>query len=332
MHGLGRQRSAVDVRLFEHPDFEQAVLRAAEHFRNQGLRPAIIEKDYYVTEALRIIAITAGDKVIFKGGTSLSKGWNLIQRFSEDIDVFLDPVAFQPSLGKRGIDRELKKLRDAIGKHPALAFTEAESQTIGGFGRNDRFSYTQRFGGPGALVNRVLVEAGTASGREPTTVVELRSYLGQFLAETGVSLSAEDEGGFALRLLHFRRTFVEKMFAIHAKVELFKREQRPIGSYARHYYDLFQLADRQEVRDMLQSAEYATIKADYDQISRTHFPKSYFHPEGMSFARSDALFPPAELATVIGTEYEQQCKVLCYGPFPTWAEVQARLEELRQHL
>jgi hypothetical protein len=42
------------VKLFEHPDFEQALLQAAEHFRPQGLRPAIIEKDYYVTEALRI--------------------------------------------------------------------------------------------------------------------------------------------------------------------------------------------------------------------------------------------------------------------------------------
>lgn len=39
---------------------------------------------------LRILADAVGDKIIFKGGTSLSKGWNLIQRFSEDIDIFLD--------------------------------------------------------------------------------------------------------------------------------------------------------------------------------------------------------------------------------------------------
>ena len=148
------------MRLYEHPDFEQAILRAAEHFRGRGLRPAVIEKDYYVTEALRVIAVTAGDKVIFKGGTSLSKGWNLIQRFSEDIDIFLDPLAFKPALGKNGIDRELKKLRDAVGAHPALTFVEKESQTIGGFGRNDRFSYAQRFGGPGEVANRVFLEAG----------------------------------------------------------------------------------------------------------------------------------------------------------------------------
>lgn len=83
------------VKLFEHRDFEQAILQASERFREQGLRPAIIEKDYYVTEALRAIGAAAGSVtsttsdsavanniIIFKGGTSLSKGWDPIQRFS----------------------------------------------------------------------------------------------------------------------------------------------------------------------------------------------------------------------------------------------------------
>ncbi len=317
------------MRLFEHPDFEQAILQAAEHFRERKLRPAIIEKDYYVTEALRVIAKTSGDRIIFKGGTSLAKGWNLIQRFSEDIDIFLDPTAFQPALGKNAIDRELKKLRDAVGQHPALTFVEAESQTIGGFGRNDRFSYAQRFGGPGEVANRVLLEAGTASGREPSTIVELRSYLGQYLDEKKQSLGAEDEAPFSLRLLHFRRTFVEKMFAIHGKVELLKRDKQPLGSYARHYYDLFQLSGNPEVGTMLRSEEYAAIKTDYDNISRAHFPRSYFVPEGMSFAHSDALFPPPELGLIIGREYEAQCRMLCYGDYPSWADAQARFLEIR---
>lgn len=205
------------MKLFEHPDFEQAIIRAAEHFRSRGLREAIIEKDYFVTEALRIIEQEAGSKVIFKGGTSLSKGWNLIQRFSEDIDIFLDPSAFDPPLGTNAIDRELKKLRDAITKHPGLTFVQKESQTIGGFGRNDRFEYLQRFAGTGDIRNRVFVEAGTASGKEPTDRVNLQSYVGQFLQETSVSLGADDEGPFEMRLLHFRRTFVEKMFATCSK-------------------------------------------------------------------------------------------------------------------
>jgi hypothetical protein len=80
---------------------------------------------------------------------------------------------------------------------------------------------------------------------------------------------------------------------------------------------------------MLRSGEYAAIKIDYDRISRAHFPRSYFFPEGMSFAHSDALFPPSGLATVIGAEYEAQCQMLCYGPYPSWTNVQARFLELR---
>jgi hypothetical protein len=317
------------VRLFEHPDFDQAVLRAAEHFQSRGLRPAIVEKDYYVTEALRVIAATSADKVIFKGGTSLAKGWNLIQRFSEDIDLFLDPLAFTPPLGKNGIDRELKKLRDAVGTHPALTLQPEEGRTIGGFGRSDRFSYVQHFGGPGEVPNRVLLESGTASGREPTSVVELRSYIAEFLTQTGATLGAEDEGPFPMRLLHFRRTFVEKMFAIHAKVELFKRDRQPIGTYARHYYDLAQLAAEPEVTAMLGSEEYSRIKADYDLVSRTHFEKHYFFPADMSFSNSDALFPSDELAAEIAAEYETQCRMLCYGPFTSWADVQTRFLKIR---
>lgn len=320
------------MRLFEHPEFEQAILGAEAHFRDQGLRPAIIEKDYYVTEALRLVALTRSDQVIFKGGTSLAKGWNLIQRFSEDIDLFLDPQAFEPPLGRRPIDKELKKLRDEVGAHPALQFVADESQTIGGFGRSDRFSYEQRFGGPGEVAGRVLLEAGTASGRQPTETRELRSYLAQFLKETDTSLGAEDETAFSMKLLHFRRTFVEKLFAIHAKVELLKRDAAPLAGYARHYYDLYQLAGHSQVIKMLESDEYAQIKADYDAISRTHFPKHYFCPDAMTFARSDALFPTADLAARIEPEYQDQCRILCFGPFPAWQDVQARFAELKDLL
>lgn len=320
------------MRLCEHPDFEQAIVRAAGHFASRRWRPAIIEKDYFVTEALRAVAYAAGDRVIFKGGTSLSKGWDLIERFSEDVDIFLDPQAFDPPLRGRPINRELKKLRDAVAAHPALDFLPAESRTTGGFGRNDHFRYEQLFGGPGELRDRVLLESGTASGREPTSEVELASYLARFLHDTNQTLSADDENSFTMRLLHFRRTFVEKLFAIHSKIELLKRDGTPLGTYARHYYDLVKLAAQPEVRAMLASAEYAAIKSDYDAISRAHFPKSYFHPAEMRFANSDALFPPTELATFIGPEYERQCATLCYGPFPTWAEVRACFDGLRDEL
>jgi len=162
--------------------------------------------------------------------------------------------------------------------------------------------------------------------------VQLHSYLGQFLAETSATLGAEDETSFSMRLLHFRRTFVEKMFAIHGKVELLKRDKQPLGPYPRHYYDLFQLSSRQEVIAMLKSEEYAAIKTDYDRISREYFEKSYFYPADMRFANSDALFPPDELSAQIAAAYEEQCRLLCYGPHPSWPEVQSRFLEMREFL
>lgn len=320
------------MRLCDHPEFEQAILAAAEHFTPRGLRPTVIEKDYYVTEVLRIVATSAGDKAIFKGGTSLSKGWNLIGRFSEDVDLFLDPLAFDPPLGKKGIDKSLKRLRDSVAKHPALTFQPAESQTVGGFGRSDRFAYVQRFGGAGAVSPRVLLESGTASGREPTEIVLLRSYISEFLAATGRTLGAEDEQPFKMRLLHFRRTFVEKLFAIHAKVEIQKRDGRPIGTYARHYYDLYQLAGTDAVRAMLRTPEFEAIKADYDRVSREHFSRDYRPPDGMRFSGSDALFPDSALSDNLGREYERQCGALCFGSFPRWSEVLEKFAEIRQAL
>lgn len=320
------------MNLSEHPDFNQAILRAAEHYKSRGLRPAIVEKDYYVTEALRTLARFAGERIIFKGGTSLSKGWNLIQRFSEDIDIFLDPLAFQPPLGTNAINRELKKLRDALAKQAGLHYRSDESQTIGGFGRNDHFEYRQSFGGPGEVRNRVLLEAGTASGRQPTAIVPLASYLATYLNESGISLGAEDEQPFEMRLLHFRRTFVEKLFAIHGKVAKLESDGRQLGTYARHYYDLYKLSLEPEVLEMLRSPEYLAIREDYDRISTEHFPGSYVRPEQLGFANSRAFFPPEPLNNAIRDEYTKQCRQLCYGNFPTWDEVRERFELLRPEL
>jgi hypothetical protein len=92
------------------------------------------------------------------------------------------------------------------------------------------------------------------------------------------------------------------------------------------------LAKRPEVTEMLASDEYAAIKADYDAISREHFDQSYIPPDDMSFATSEALFPADELSTTLGAEFEAQCRQLCFGAYPTWADVLARFAQLRERL
>ena len=115
-------------------------------------------------------------------------------------------------------------------------------------------------------------------------------------------------------------------------MELLKRNGRPIGPYARHYYDLFKLSGQEAVIAMLKSEEYAAIKEDYDKISREYFPNSYFYSKDMKFANSDALFLPTELSAILEGDYEAQCKQLCYGPYPQWTDVRGRFESLRKLL
>lgn len=91
-----------------------------------------------------------------------------------------------------------------------------------------------------------------------------------------------------MRLLHFRRTFVEKLFAIHSKVKKFKQTGIGIDGYAHHYYDLFCLAERQET--MLGSNEYKAIKVNYDRVSKKHFKADYVALINMSFAKKEATF------------------------------------------
>ena len=320
------------MRLCESPhDFHDAIQAATKHFANLALTEAFIEKDYYVTEALRIVATQWPTQVIFKGGTSLSKGWKLIERFSEDIDLFLNKDAFTPPYGESKADKELKAIETAVSQHPGLT-TLSNSPSKRGIYRHSYFSYPQQFAGMGTISSRLFLEMGTRSGTYPVQIVPLSSYLAEFLRETNYSLNAEDEASFSLNLLHFRRTFVEKLFAIHAKVRQYQREKASLGTATRHYYDLFCLAQTPEVQQMLGSREYSNIKQDCDLLSQQEFPQQYDPPENLAFCNSIALFPIGNLRQEIAKEYQQQCKNLCYGKYPTWEAIEACFSELRNQL
>jgi hypothetical protein len=315
------------VRLDESSEFRAAVLAAAERLE---LDERFVEKDYWVTSILRIVVRELPGRTIFKGGTSLSKGWQLIDRFSEDIDLFVDPEAFDPPLKSRRVDRTLRRLRDAVAAHPALSYLEEEKNIVGGLGREDSFAYEPMFADLPGLRPVVRLEPGIQSGRQPTEEVPLNSIVAEFVVAEGQAGLADDLAPFPMTLLHFRRTFVEKLFTIHAKVERLKADGHALGRDARHYADLHALAARSEVEAMLASDEYEELKADYDRNSRLYYPESYRPPDGMSFAASDALFPPPELRDQIEPDYLRECRLLfAERPFPSFDEVVGQLERLR---
>lgn len=315
------------MRLLEHPDFATILIATSEHF---GMPPQIAEKDYYVTEALRITREHLGEKVIFKGGTSLSKGWRLIARFSEDIDLFVNPAAFDPKLEtKKRVDKALKGLRNAIAAHPALEYLADEGRTTGGRGRQDYFAYESRFGDLPGIRPVVMAEPGIRSGTFPTQVVPLQSYAAEYLADQGIVDIADDLVPFPMVLMHFRRTYVEKLFTLHTHVTHMVETGADLGRSARHYADVHLMAQTEAVRTMLDSPEFTELKADCDRTSRSFFGASYSAPAGLSFADSPALFPDEELESQLRREYDRDCALLFFGPYPSFDEVLAGFKLVR---
>jgi len=328
---------ASQVRLIAHPEFEEALKAAEKYFARPGFTAQFIEKDYYVTEALRIIASQYGNKVIFKGGTSLSKGWDIIRRFSEDIDIFLNAELFIPELKNKRVDNALQETRvNLLNGNLNLKLLDNLGSRKKGFSLNSYFEYTQKITGNQSIPNRFLLEMGTRSGKYPTQVVSLYSYLAKFLADTEESLGCEDEHPFEMTLLHFRRTFVEKLFAIHYQITKIMKDTeqaKSIGSHARHYYDLVCLARQPEVISMIKDEEeYKNLKQDCDQVNKINFSKGYQPPLDLRFSNSIAIFPEGDLREAIMSAYETQCRILCYDEYPQWEEVESCFEEFRDLL
>jgi hypothetical protein len=314
------------MRLFEHADFAATVTAAAHE---SGLEESFVEKDYYITQVLRIVAERyPSGQVIFKGGTSLSKAWGLIQRLSEDVDLLFVRERFVAKLSRKGVDSELQAMTDAIAAHPGLALDESQGRRTGGRARSDSFTFEQRFPRVG-IAPSIITEPGVRGGSKPTEGRELDSEVARHLRAAGQGSIAEDLQPFRMTVLHFRRTFVEKLFIVHALAGRLKRDGKSLGRDARHYIDLHALAGEQEVGQMLRTDEYAAIKQDYEEISLRFFQKRYERPPDLSFANSDGVFPDAELREQIRTDYDEQCQTLCYGPYASFDEVIARFEGFR---
>jgi len=170
---------------------------------------------------------------------------------------------------------------------------------------------------------------GIRSGHYPVETKEIFSLLARFLNDTNNLLGAEDETSFSMKVLHYRRTFVEKLFSIHSHVVHANKQGKSIETYARHYYDLFCLSQQNEVITMLNSNEYSMIKNDCHLISQRHFSQTYYPPENLSFANSEALFPTQNVRQMVKEAYKRQCENLCYGDYPSWTQIESRFKELR---
>lgn len=123
---------------------------------------------------------------------------------------------------------------------------------------------------------------------------------------------AEDIAAFPMLVLDFRRTFVEKLIAVHGFVRRFVADGTPLARNARHYADLYVLLQRDEVKALVGGVEFAAILDEQDALAKEHFKKNYV-PLPKSFRDSEALFPDKELSVKLEKQYEDDVRPLFFG-------------------
>lgn len=222
--------------MYLHEDketFKEIIEQVAD---DTGRATVVIEKDYYVTMILRLLS-QALSNVVFKGGTSLSKGYKVINRFSEDIDI-----TFDEHIG----EARRKKLKNNILK----GISEELTMPISNWSetQSDRdynayyFTYESVWGlEDDRMLSFVKLETALGSYAFPTEVVSIGSYIGDFFEKKNhTDLKAQfmlDE--FEMKLQSIERTYIDKIFAL-CDYYIQNKSKR----YSRHLYDIYKLTQR----------------------------------------------------------------------------------------
>jgi hypothetical protein len=219
-----------------------------------GIQPQAIEKDAWVTLILRMIFNSEiSEFLVFKGGTSLSKAYNLIERFSEDIDISLDRkfLGFEGNISKGEI-RKLRKeshkfvstqmieiIRKRFENHDIkkeLFQIEVENTKI-----SDQdpeiitINYQSVFDELTYIPKRVLIEIGARSLMEPIEQREIVSIIDEKYPKSLFS-----EGKFEVNTVIPEKTFLEKMILLHEEFQKPKEKVR-YHRMSRHLYDIGQI-------------------------------------------------------------------------------------------
>lgn len=319
------------ARFRETGEFAPTLDAAAEQL---GISPTAIEKDYWVSEVLRVLGSNFGDDFIFKGGTSLSKGYRLVERFSEDVDVLVLP-------GPRG-----RNAVDTLMKAMARSATDGIGGTedaVGGreTGRHRSFEiHYPALRRPTRLIRTsVLLEMGVRGGPHPHEIIAIGCLLGDALAAAGTDLAEfADLAPFDIAVLHPGRTLIEKLVLIHGLAQQLTADpSTPVPSRnGRHFYDVYQLLGDARVRDLLGDRDQMNeVMASVEDITRRYFaaPEAEVRPAD-GFAACPAFDPESKVSMLLRASYEATMPELYFGaaPLPPWEAICARVVESRMLL
>ena len=275
--------------LHEHPSFRDLLEITA---RDKNINdPYLVEKDYWIMHCLWGLK-DLGLQYHLKGGTSLAKGFQCIHRFSEDIDIKIEPDAscgFVVHTGKNQDkvahiesrkkyfdwiqDRLAGKINGLTDVTRDITFDDTDYRS-GGI----RLYYKTHFQTATGLKEGVLLEAGF-DRTAPNVPLDISSWA--LDAALSKKVNVRDNIAKQVHCYEPKFTFVEKLQAVVKKFRQYKSGSENTASlpanFIRHYYDLHQLIELKEVQSFIGTSDYETFK------------KERFKSDNIKISESDAL-------------------------------------------
>ena len=286
-----------------------------------GLPSVAIEKDWWITLVLNAsFSLSYSKNIVFKGGTSLSKGWNLIERFSEDIDLAIDRkfFGFAGDISKTQI-RNLRKqscefisttflddLTKILTEWKAIDECRLIAQLIKDSDKDPQvieIYYNSVIDTSVYLPQRVLIEVSSRSLMEPIEERKINSILSEnFPQQSFVTVP------FAIPTVLPQRTFLEKIFLLHEEFSQ-ETEKIRIDRLSRHLYDLEKLMDTEHGIEALKNRVlYNNIVAHREKLNPlrgldydNHIPSKI------------KIIPPDEVLKDFERDYEAMSSFMIYG-------------------
>lgn len=233
--------------------------------RERKIIPIIVEKDYWLMHLLWGLK-NQGYTFALKGGTSLSKGFGIIDRFSEDVDIQIEPDASKKIRIGKNHDKEIhiaerreffNNLSKEIRIHELQLerdenFDDADMRNAG-----IRALYNTQFKPINEIKDGILLEAGFDQivPNEPRVIT---SWAYEKAMQLGIDIL--DNRAYNVSCYYPEYTFVEKLHAISKK---FRNQQKngtlPIN-FLRHYYDVYQLLNHKRIQDFIGTSDYIEHK------------------------------------------------------------------------
>ena len=301
--------------------------------------PFAVEKDWWVVQILAtIFEMPIGKHLVFKGGTSLSKAWNLISRFSEDVDLAIDPkfLGFVGELKKKDITALRKAANQYISNtfYPELiqkmiekGFTNLNWDIIN-TQESDQdpkiilMYYPNVIESVGYIQPKVQIEIGCRSLREPQKIAEFNALVDEYYPNTNFAMPS-----IKVPTVVPERTFLEKIFLLHEEFLKPKDKIRHLRM-TRHLYDLERLMDHSYGKEALGNKElFETI---------VEHRKKYTPLRGISYdlhtPETLNIIPPDEVISLWEQDYKTMQENMFYGESLDFEELMKRIKKLNEKL